>query len=150
MRIEDAIQQPFFQSSMQRAHINILYTAAWLNQLNGSLLKPYGISVQQFNILRILRGCKGKPATIKLLTARMLDKMSNASRLVDKLVSKGLVDRSQCQNDRRRVDITITKSGLELLAKASDDLDKSFRDNFNGLTSEEADKLSNLLDKLRD
>ena len=103
MRIEEAIHQKTFKTPQQRAQINIIYTAGWLNQFNGQALKPFGISIQQFNILRILRGRKGQPATVKLLTSRMLDKMSNASRLVDKLVAKGLVDRCQSEVDQRKL-----------------------------------------------
>lgn len=149
MRIEDAIQQPQFPSSRHRANVNILYTAGWLNQQTSQVLRPFDLSVQQFNILRILRGMKGKPATIKLLTQRMLDKMSNASRLVDKLKKKGWVDRKECATDRRRVDITITQSGLELLREASAALDDAMERAFETLSPAEANQVSNLLDKLR-
>ncbi len=118
--IEQAIQQLTFKSSLHRAQVNIVYTSAWLNQMTAKTLKPFGLSLQQFNILRILRGRAGKPATIKLLTERMLDKMSNASRLVDKLKEKELVDRQECPTDRRQVDIVITRSGLDLIQRASD------------------------------
>ncbi len=119
MRIEDEIQQKKFKSEYQKAHINILFTAAWLNQQNQQILKPLGISSQQFNILRILRGMHPQPASIKLLTERMIDKMSNASRLVDKLLAKDLVQRNESGADRRRVDVVITNKGLQLLEKAS-------------------------------
>lgn len=150
MRIEDAIQQKVFKTPQQRAQINILYTAAWLNERNNKILKPHGISIQQFNILRILRGLKGEPATIKLLTARMLDKMSNTSRLVDKLVHKKLVHRKQSKSDRRRVDITITPTGLQLVERASEEMDHGAQAYFNALSAQEADQLSNLLDKIRE
>lgn len=147
--IEDEIQQPTFASAHHRSHVNIIYTAAWINQLTAKVLKPYGLSLQQFNILRILRGRGGKPATIKLLTERMLDKMSNASRLVDKLTEKKLVERKECAADRRRVDILITDAGLELIKRASQAVDKSRQSSFSALTPAEADQLSFLLDKLR-
>ncbi len=149
MRIEEAIKQAEFPSAHHRANINILYTASWLNQQTNRLLKPFDISMQQFNILRILRGLKGKPATIKLLTQRMLDKMSNASRLVDKLDSKGLVQRKTCKEDRRRVDIFITQKGMDLLREASASMEDDLAAVFATLSSAEADQLSNLLDKLR-
>ncbi len=149
MRIEEAITQPEFPSSRHRANINILYTAGWLNQRTNQVLKPFEISIQQFNILRILRGLKGGPATIKLLTQRMLDKMSNASRLVDKLDTKGLVRRETCGQDRRRVDIVITEKGLVLLQEASEAMEDEMARTFSSLTAAEADQLSNLLDKLR-
>ena len=147
--IENAIQQPKFRDSLHRAQVNIIYTSNWLNHHTMLTLKPYGLSLQQFNILRILRGRAGKPATVKLLTERMLDKMSNASRLVDKLKEKGLVDRRECPTDRRRVDILITDRGLDLLQEASLAVEQDVNVTFNGLSSDEADQLSWLLDKLR-
>lgn len=147
--IEEAIQQPTFTSATHRAQVNILYTASWLNQQAGKALKPYGLSLQQFNILRILRGRGGKPATVKLLTERMLDKMSNASRLVDKLKEKGLVERRECATDRRRVDIVITNAGLELIEQASNAVEDTKTHAFRHLTDDEASVLSNLLDKMR-
>ena len=125
VKLEQAIQQKQFKSEFQKAQINVLYTAAWLNQQATQSLKPYKISVQQFNILRILRGMHPEPATVKLLTERMIDKMSNASRLVEKLYQKGLVERKSCASDRRRVDIVITKKGLDLVAKASETLESA-------------------------
>ena len=112
-------------------------------------LKPYGISWQQFNILRILKGMHPKPATVKLLTERMIDKMSNASRLVEKLKKKGFVERQASDIDRRRVDIVITEEGMNLIAKASQDLEKDMFGNMANLPEEEAVQLNGLLDKLR-
>lgn len=150
MKIEEEIQQSKFASEFQKAHVNILFTAAWLNQETGRVLKPYGISVQQFNILRILRGMNPKPATIKMLTERMIDKMSNASRLVDKLEQKGLVTRTECGKDRRRVDVSITQKGLELIDNASDSMEKQMHVKAGTLTTEMAVQLNNLLDQIRD
>src|SRR5688572_20535772 len=101
MKLEEEIRQGKFKSEHHKAVLNIIYTAGWLNGIHTRILKKYGISPQQFNILRILRGQHPKPATINLLIERMLDKMSNASRLVDKLKVKGLVERRQCDQDRR-------------------------------------------------
>ncbi len=147
--IEEAIQQKRFSSANHRAQVNIIYTASWLNQETAQALKPFGLSLQQFNILRILRGRGDQPSTIKLLTERMLDKMSNASRLVDKLKDKGYVERKECLSDRRRVDILITDKGLKVIGDASDEVDRIREKYFQNLTDEEADNLSNLLDKLR-
>ena len=147
--IEQAIQQPTFRNPHHRAQVNVLYTSNWLNHRTMLTLKPHGLSLQQFNILRILRGRGGKPATVKLLTERMLDKMSNASRLVDKLKDKGLVDRRECPSDRRRVDIVITEKGLDLLAEASRSVESDVEARFTNLNDEEATQLSFLLDKLR-
>jgi DNA-binding MarR family transcriptional regulator len=150
MKIEEEIQQSKFASEFQKAHVNILFTAAWLNQETSRVLKPYGISVQQFNILRILRGMNPKPATIKTLTERMIDKMSNASRLVDKLEQKGLVTRTECDKDRRRVDVSITQKGLELIDNASDSMEKQMHVKAGTLTTEMAVQLNDLLDQIRD
>ncbi len=149
MKIEEAIQQRRFSSSVHKAQVNIIYTSAWLNQLTAHDLKPFGISVQQFNILRILRGLHPEPATVKLLMERMLDKMSNASRLVEKLKQKGLVERRECSADRRRVDITITDKGLDLINAASEAVRSTMHSHMEVLTEAEAETLSHLLDKLR-
>lgn len=147
--IEDEIKQSTFGSASHKAQVNVVYTSLWLNQQTSRILKPFGISTQQFNILRILRGRGAKPSTVKLLTERMLDKMSNASRLVDKLKEKGLVDRQTCADDRRRVDILITPAGLELINQASRAVD-AYRDtHLNHLSKAEAQQLSDLLDKFR-
>lgn len=147
MKIEDAIQQKKFKNEQHKAHINLLYTAAWLGLHTARMLKPYGITTQQFNILRILRGLHPEPATVKLLTERMIDKMSNASRLVDKLLAKGLVERFECPSDRRRVDIRITDTGLDLLSKASAQVD-GMAFEFN-LSDEDAKILNRILDEIR-
>ncbi len=147
--IEEEIQQPKFQSSAHRAQVNILYTAAWLNQNSVSVMKPLGLSIQQFNVLRILRGRGNKPSTVKLLTERMLDKMSNASRLVDKLKDKGYVERQECPTDRRRVDIMITPAGLSAVEEATRRLEESLRNSLGHLTDAEFTQLSGLLDKMR-
>ena len=147
--IEQEIQQTTFRSPAHRTQVNIIYTAAWINQQTTQALRPYGLSIQQFNILRILRGRNGKPATIKLLTERMLDKMSNASRLVDKLKEKGYVMRQECESDRRRVDIVITESGLDVVGKASAAVEEGMLQSFKNLDNEEFDRLSTMLDRLR-
>lgn len=150
MTLEEAIQQKKFVSVYQKAHLNILYSAACLNQATTRLLKPFGLTWQQFNILRILRGQQPKHATVKLLTERMIDKMSNASRLVDKLEKKGFVKREQSEVDRRQVDISITQEGLVLLEKASQVVETGLRFTDNTLTEKEANTLNQLLDKIRE
>ncbi|MEL7220846.1 MAG: MarR family transcriptional regulator [Bacteroidota bacterium] len=126
-----------------------MYTSAWITQSSAAILKPYGLTWQQFNVLRILRGRHPEPATVKLLMERMIDKMSNASRLVDKLLAKGLVERVTSTSDRRRVDVSITEEGLELLGKASAKMEKGLGFYENPLTEAEAVELNRLLDKLR-
>lgn len=149
MKIEEAIQQKKFMNAFQKAHVNVLYTASILSQQTSESLKPFRLTVQQFNILRILRGRYPEPATIKELTARMLDKMSNASRLVDKLLEKGLVERRTCSEDRRRVDVVISKEGLDLLSRVSAIVEQRYEQQFQQLNEAEAALLSDLLDKFR-
>ncbi|MFD2245811.1 MarR family winged helix-turn-helix transcriptional regulator [Pontibacter ruber] len=149
MKIEDEIKQGTFKNPYQKAYINLVYTSGWLQQQQSVLFKPFGITLPQFNILRILRGQYPKPATISLLIERMLDKTSNASRIVDKLEAKGLVTRKQCPEDRRTVDVLITEQGLELLAKM-DNQEGGTGTGITNLTEEEAQELSRLLDKIRD
>jgi DNA-binding MarR family transcriptional regulator len=149
MKIEKAINQKAFKNPHQKAHINVLYTASWLSQQNAKVLKPFQISWQQFNILRILRGMAPQPATVKLLTERMIDKTSNASRLVEKLKKKGLVERVNCEKDRRRVNVSITQEGLNLLDRASAAVDASLAELAASIGSEEAEMLNDLLDKMR-
>lgn len=149
VRIEEAIQQKNFKSEFQRAYINVIYTAAWLNQLTTQALRPHGISWQQFNILRILRGVHPQPATIKMLTERMIDKMSNASRIVDKLEAKALVVRKTCPDDRRRVDIALTEAGMAALAEASAAVEAMHDLRNEHFGEGEARQLNDLLDALR-
>ena len=149
MKLEEAIQQQSFINEYQKAHLNILFSASWLSQHSTALLKPFGLTWQQFNVLRILRGRHPEPATVKLLTERMIDKMSNASRLVDKLLTKGLVSRTTSETDRRRVDINITEAGLNLLKEASGHMEDGVHFSGGQLTSEEAARLNELLEKFR-
>lgn len=148
MKIEDEIKQKKFTSEFHKAHINIIFTASWLSSQMAPVMKPYGISSQQFNILRILRGQHPNPAPLKLLTERMIDKMSNTSRLVEKLVQKKLVERRTCKNNRRQIDILLTEKGMDLINKVSDDMDRYFKKKHE-ITVEECKELSRLLDKLR-
>ena len=147
--IEEAIQQTTFTDPAHRAQVNIIYTSNWLNQLTTAALRGYGLSLQQFNVLRILRGRGNEPSTVKLLTERMLDKMSNASRLVDKLKEKGYVERRECASDRRRVDIVITEAGLRAVEEASAAVNDIKDEYFGHLSDAEYTQLSGLLDKLR-
>ncbi|MDX9789716.1 MAG: MarR family transcriptional regulator [Candidatus Kapaibacterium sp.] len=148
MNLEEEIKQTKFRSEFHKLAINILFTSKWIEQKNMEVLKPYKISGQQFNILRILRGQHPKCSTITTLQERMLDKMSNASRLVEKLRQKGLVERHENDEDRRQVKVTITETGLKIL----DELDEKLYAQEVGictLTNEEANSINQLLDKLR-
>ena len=148
MKIEDAIKQSKFRTMNEKALINVLFTANYFNLEQNRLLKDFDISVQQFNILRILRGQHPKPASVKLLMERMLDKTSNASRLVEKLHNKGLVNRKPCDFDRRQVDVLITDKGLELIEAASSSMDKMLSELC--IEEDQAAKLSELLDLSRE
>jgi DNA-binding MarR family transcriptional regulator len=148
MRIEEEIQSNKFEDNYHKAVINISYTSGWLNNVLRDKFEKHNLTQQQFNILRILRGQYPKPATVNLLKERMIDKMSDASRIVDRLVQKGLVSRCTNTRDRRAVDIRISDAGIDILDK----MDKDFRTKDilkNNLSEEEAAKLSDLLDKLR-
>jgi|SRR3569833_2272207 len=148
MRIDDEIQSSKFENNYQKAVINISYTYSWVNNQTRSLFEKQNITIQQFNILRILRGQYPNPATVNLLKERMVDKMSDASRIVDRLVQKGLVSRCTNTKDRRAVDIRISEEGLKILAIMDEEfkIKDLLKDN---LTEEEAGQLSDLLDKLR-
>ena len=148
MKIEEEIKQYKFKSEYQKLAINLIFTGNWINSNNAELLKPYKLTSQQYNLLRILRGQYPKPVTVNLLIERMLDKMSNASRIVDRLVKKNLVLRKSCPEDRRRVDIVISDKGMKLLDKI--DLDEAkWEKRFENLTAKEATELNNFLDRLR-
>ena len=140
--------QKNFNDEYQKVCVNIIYTGNWLNLMNCKLLKPFGLTTAQYNVLRILRGQYPKPATVNLIIERMLDKTSNASRIVDKLVLKKLTERKICNKDRRRVDFIITKKGLALL----EDIDKpedEWYSRIKILNKSEAMNLNFLLDKIR-
>lgn len=150
MRLEEEIKQSTFQSEGQKAYLNIIYTAGWLSLRQAAAFRPYGLTLPQFNVLRILRGQHPKPATVALLIDRMLDKTSNASRIVDKLEEKKLVTRTVCPANRRAVDICITEAGLALLGQIDDNGLTDVRQNgMNALSEEEAAQLNELLDKIR-
>ena len=148
MKIEDEIKQSSFRSPLQKAGINLLFTYHWMINQQKDFFKPYGITTQQFNMLRILRGQYPKSVSGADIKSRMLDKNSDVSRLLDRLLSKKLVAKSQSNTDKRAADVLITEKGLELLKQI--DVSINSLDNIlNGLTAEEATQLSMLLDKSR-
>lgn len=150
MKLEEVIQQKQgFQDSWEKAVLNIIYSGNWMYSRQYQFLKPFEISPEQYNILRILRGQSPGSASVNLLKSRMLDKMSNASRLVEKLRKKGFVERVECPDDRRCVDVSITQKGLDLLEKIQQS-QTSAKENFAHITEEEADILNRILDKFRD
>jgi DNA-binding MarR family transcriptional regulator len=148
-RLEEEIKQPAFKHIYQKAFINLMFTSGWVQTRQNQVFKQYDLTGPQFNILRILRGQHPKPATVNLLIDRMLDKTSNASRIVDKLVAKGLVTRQTCAHDSRTVDVLITDAGLAVLQRI-DLEDQGIHAGLTNLTEPEAAELSRLLDKIRD
>ena len=148
MRLEEEIAQTKFRCEAHKLGVNLIFTYNWLDAYHSRFFKKYGVTGQQFNILRILRGQHPGPATIKLLKERMLDKMSDASRIVEKLRLKGLVERNICQEDRRHCDVLISQKGLQLLAEIDKETD-TIDSIFSTLTDEEKRTVNDLLDKLR-
>lgn len=149
MKIEEAINQKEFKNNWQKATLNILYTSNWMQNQVKSFLKSFNITPQQYNVLRILRGQFPEPLTTSVIRKRMLDKMSDASRIVERLHKKGLVERNTCVADKRLVDVLINEEGLKLLAIIDEDSENLDFSKTN-LTADEALLLSDLLDKLRD
>lgn len=145
---EEIKQKSAFRNSYHKGCVNLIYTGKWIINLHGEIFKRYGLTLQQYNILRILRGLYPESATIKLLKDRMLDKMSDASRIVELLNKKNLLTRILNEDDRRKVDIKITKKGLDLLKKT--DKENHKMDNIlSNLDEQEIELLNTLLDKAR-
>jgi MarR family transcriptional regulator, 2-MHQ and catechol-resistance regulon repressor len=134
-----------FANNRVKAMLNILYTASWISASQNDFFKPYGISPQQYNILRILNGAN-EPLNVQIIKDRMIERSPNATRLMDKLCAKHYIDRLPCNHDRRVVKIEITKKGKELLESIPNNFNKELLKNLN---EEEAELLSNLLDKMR-
>ena len=148
MRLEDEIKQTAFRNEYHKLGVNIIYTANWLSHSHAKHCKEFDITPEQYNILRILRGQHPKPATVNLLIERMLNKMSNASRLVEKLKKKGLVLRETSDADRRACDVRITKKGLSLLTEL-DKAESEWNNMISHVSEQEAETINALLDKLR-
>jgi MarR family transcriptional regulator, 2-MHQ and catechol-resistance regulon repressor len=149
MSIEQEIQQHKFRNAYQKASINLIYTLSWMRDKTKCIFEAEDITSQQFNILRILRGSFPQPLSTLQIRERMLEKMSDTSRIVDRLISKGLVKKVTCKTDRRLVDVIISDKGKKLLEKL--DIRQDEMDNvLKNISEEEATILSNLLDKIRD
>ncbi len=148
MKIEDEIKTSKFRNERHKATINIVFTSNWITNILEKRASTRKITLQQFNVLRILRGQLPKPATNSLVKERMLDKMPDVSRIIDRLVAKGLVSRGKCANDRRAVDVAITQQGLDSLAELEESMMMMdiLQDN---ISEKECQQLNDLLDKLR-
>jgi MarR family transcriptional regulator, 2-MHQ and catechol-resistance regulon repressor len=148
MGIEKDIHQEKFTSAKQKAMLNIMFSYGWVVERIRDFLASEDITHQQFNILRILRGSHPQPLSTLQIRERMLDKMSDTSRIVDRLIVKGLVKKGTCAKDKRLVDVTITDRGQKLLKKL-DAHTNHIEAIMGGLSEKDAEMLSSLLDKLR-
>lgn len=148
MKIEELIKQTKFVSPLQKAMLNLIYTYHWQVDQSAEVFKPFGITMQQFNVLRILRGKHPEFVPVGDVKAVMLDKNPDLTRLCDRLQEKDLIERETNACNRRQVLLRISKAGLELLERA-DPMIMQRAKKFDNLSDEEAETLSNLLDKLR-
>jgi DNA-binding MarR family transcriptional regulator len=149
MKIEEATKSNVELDQAKKAVLNIIYTQNVINEHFNEILKPYDLSGEQYNVLRILRGQKGRPANMCVIQERMLAKTSNTTRLVDKLLLKEFVTREVCPQNRRKIEVLITTKGLAILSELDpkvNDHEQKFTKN---LTSEELDQLNFLLEKFR-
>jgi len=148
MRLEEEIHQKKFRNGRQKVMVNLLFTHNWLTHRIKAYLKRYEISLPQYNILRIIHGSHPQPLTTSVIASRMLDKASDASRIVERLHKKGLVEKKTCKDDKRLVDVVMTQEGLNLMKKLN-----QTNDQLDGIISNLSEKdiriLNNLLDKMR-
>ncbi len=148
VKLEDEIKQKSFRTPKNKLAVNLLYTSNWLNDHYADFFKGKDLTVQQFNVLRILRGQLPNTCNLKLIKERMLDRSSDASRIVDKLVAKELVQRNHCPSDRRRVNLLISQKGLDLLTSL-EFIDEAPKKIFHHLSDEQVEQLNFLLDQMR-
>jgi DNA-binding MarR family transcriptional regulator len=147
MKIEDEIKSKF-SSEYHKLLVNIHLTSSRLGEKMQAEMKKHGLTGTQYNVLRILRGQHRRPASIGLIKDRMIERNSDVSRIIDRLVKKELIERKENQFDRRQKDVVISEKGLEVLA-AIDTLDRRIKETLGHLTTEEVETLNNLLDKAR-
>ena len=148
MKIEEEILQSNFRNKEEKLIVNFIYTYNWLKEFHMKLFKPYGLTTQQYNILRILRGSSPTPLSLKMIKERMLDKMSDASRLIERLKKKKLVSCFPNINDRRNLDIVLNKNGFKIL----DEIDAvlpALDSLFKNMSESEMEQINDFLDKLR-
>lgn len=150
MKLEEEIKQKKFKNEYQKLLLNVIFTGNWLNSHSIKAFKPYGLSPQQYNVLRILKGQYPNAITVNKIAERMLDKNSNASRLIDKLVAKELVIREICPTDRRQMDVLISDKGVELLEIMNKNVSQIDEEIKNLIDEVSAKKVNEVLDKLRE
>lgn len=149
MKIEEAIKSNFVMDHSKKAVLNIIFTQNVINDSFNEILKPFDLSGEQFNVLRILRGQKGCPANMCLIQERMIAKTSNTTRLVDKLLLKQLVTREVCPENRRKIEVLITQKGLSVLSELDPKVKEHEEKFAKNLTNSELEQLNNLLEKFR-
>ena len=147
--LEDHLITKPIKDPYSRVFLNVMFTGVWLQQAVGQVLKPFDITEPQYNVLRILRGQQGASMNLYEIQNRMIQKMSNVSRLIDKLVAKKLVTRKESKENRRRVDITITQKGLDLLDELEPHILPIFKKISSNLTKEQAKQMGDWLDIMR-
>ncbi|WP_412463726.1 MarR family winged helix-turn-helix transcriptional regulator [Flavobacterium mekongense] len=149
MKIEEVIKSNVALKDAKKVILNIIYTQNVLSDKFNEILKPYDLSNEQYNVLRILRGQKGNPANMCIIQERMLAKNSNTTRLIDKLLLKDLVTREVCPDNRRKIEVLITQKGLDVLTMLDPKVDEHEQQFANNLTEEELNLLNSLLEKYR-
>jgi DNA-binding MarR family transcriptional regulator len=149
MKIEEVVKSNAIMGLSQKAVLNIIYTQNNINERLIEIFKPYDLSNEQYNVLRILRGQKGNPANMCLIQERMLAKTSNTTRLVDKLLLKELVTRKVCKENRRKIEVLITEKGLDILKELDPKVDNYEQNIVANLSSSELEQLNELLEKIR-
>jgi DNA-binding MarR family transcriptional regulator len=148
MKIEKVLKQERFKSEFQKLTLNIMVTNNWLGEKANDILKPYDLTPKQFNVLRILRGQRPNPITVREIRNRMIDKMSDVSRIIERLRKKGLITRQICDDNRRAVDVLITDNGMKLL-KELDVIDDLLKESLKNISVKEAQIVNEILDKIR-
>lgn len=149
MKIEEVIKSNVALKDAKKVILNIMYTQNVITDKFNEILKPYDLSGEQYNVLRILRGQKGNPANMCIIQERMLAKNSNTTRLIDKLLLKDLVTREVCPDNRRKIEVLITQKGLDVLTELDPKVDHHEQLFANNLTEIELQQLNNLLEKYR-
>ena len=149
MKIEDVLKSTMPMDNSKKIILNILYTQNMIAENFNEILKPYDISSEQYNVLRILRGQKGNPANMSLIQDRMVAKTSNTTRLVDKLLMKDLVTRKVCKENRRKIEVLVTQKGLDILKQLDPKVNSHELLLSNNLNLDEIEKLNQLLEKYR-
>ena len=150
MKLEQAIQQTDFSSEELKLSLNLIYTFSWYEDVQKKYFSSYGITQQQYNVLRILRGRFPEAYSTSQIRDRMLDKMSDVSRIVDRLVKKELVVRTTATYDRRLVDVVVSDKGLLLLDKMDETIEENVKQPFKNFSEEEKNEFYRLLDKMRE